>query len=125
MNVLLSIKPEFAFQIFSRTKRFEYRRVIFREEVKRIVVYASSPIQMVIGEFCVKQILFEEIDDLWSRTHRYSGITKQYFYSYFYDKDRGYAIQVGNVIRYHKPKSLQASYGISPPQSFAYIYSSP
>lgn len=121
MDVLLSIKPQFAIQIFNGAKKFEYRRSIFKEKVERIIVYASSPTQMIIGEFWIKDIFFEEIDSLWSRTQRYSGISKQYFYSYFYDKDKGYAIKVGKLIRYHKPKPLHPTYGIKPPQSFAYI----
>src|SRR4051812_10677748 len=99
MNVLLSIKPEFAFDIFSGRKKFEYRRTIFREPVDRIVVYASSPIKKVVGEFLVKDILFEDLDSLWCRTKHHSGITKEYFYSYFYDKEKGYAIKVGKIIR--------------------------
>lgn len=123
MDVLLSIRPQFAIQIFSGAKKFEYRRNIFKEKVERVIVYASSPTQMIIGEFWIKGILFEEIDSLWSRTQRYSGISKQYFYSYFYDKDKGYAIKIGEIIRYHKPKPLYTTYGITPPQSFAYIHS--
>jgi predicted transcriptional regulator len=121
MNVLLSIKPKFALEIFSGTKKFEYRRIIFKEPVDRIVVYASSPIKMVIGEFSVKDILFEDIDLLWCRTKHYSGISESYFYSYFYEKDKGYAIKVGRTIKYQTPSPLQDLYGIKPPQSFAYI----
>ena len=52
MKVLLSIKPEFADKIFNGTKKYEYRRSIFKKkEVKTVVVYASSPIQKIIGEF--------------------------------------------------------------------------
>lgn len=121
MDVLLSIKPQFALQIFSGTKKFEYRRIIFREHVERIIVYASSPTKMVIGEFWIKEILFEDLDSLWSRTRRYSGITEEGFYSYFFDKDKGYAIKVGKIIRYHKPKQLRVLYKMKAPQSFAYI----
>ena len=121
MNVLLSIKPEFAFDIFTGRKRFEYRRTIFRETVNRIIVYASSPTKKVIGEFWIKDIFFEDLDSLWCRTKRYSGITEEYFYSYFYDKDKGYAIKVGKIIQYHRARSLHDLYGIKAPQSFAYV----
>ena len=121
MDVLLSIKPQYALQIFSGTKKFEYRRTIFRAHVERIIVYASSPTKMVIGEFWIKEILFEDLGSLWSRTKEYSGINEEGFYSYFFDKDKGYAIKVGKTIKYHRPRCLQASYGIKPPQSFAYI----
>ena len=52
MRVLLSIKPEFAELIFKGTKKFEFRKSIFKNsEIKTVVVYASSPMQKVIGEF--------------------------------------------------------------------------
>jgi predicted transcriptional regulator len=122
MNVLLSIKPVFAYNIFTGKKKFEYRRTIFKEPVDRIIVYASSPVKMVIGEFSVKDILFEDLDYLWCKTKNHSGITKEHFYSYFYDKDRGYAIKVGKIIRYQTPSPLHDLYGIKAPQSFAYIH---
>jgi predicted transcriptional regulator len=121
MNVILSIKPEFALKIFNGNKAFEYRRVIFKEAVDRIIVYASSPIKMVIGEFVINDILFENLDDLWWRTKDKSGISESYFYSYFSEKDKGYAIKVGETIKYKTPQPLQDLYGIKPPQSFAYI----
>ena len=52
MKVVLSIKPEFAFKIFDGSKKFEFRKAIFKNNnVKSIIVYASSPVQKVIGEF--------------------------------------------------------------------------
>ncbi|MDQ3807104.1 MAG: hypothetical protein M3298_02935 [Thermoproteota archaeon] len=117
----MSIKPEFALEIFKGTKKFEYRRTIFREPVERIIVYASSPIQMVIGEFLVKGILFEDLRSLWSKTKHHSGISKRHFDLYFSDKEKGYAIKVGKRTRYQTPQPLHALYGIRPPQSFAYI----
>lgn len=58
MKVLLSIKPEFAFKIFDGTKHFEFRKVIFKNpNVNIVVVYASSPVQQVIGEFEIETIL--------------------------------------------------------------------
>jgi predicted transcriptional regulator len=121
MNVLLSIKPEFALEIFRGTKRFEYRRIIFKEPVESIVVYASAPTKRVIGEFLVKDILFEDLHSLWSKTKQHSGISRNYFYSYFSDKDKGYAIKVGRTFKYKTPYLLDDLYGIRPPQSFVYV----
>jgi predicted transcriptional regulator len=69
MKVLLSIKPEFAEMIFSGSKRYEFRRSIFRNpDVKTIVVYASSPVQKVIGEFEIETIINAELENLWKQT---------------------------------------------------------
>ena len=68
MKVLLSIKPEFAEKIFNGTKKYEYRRVIFKNKVETIVVYASDPVQRVIGEFEIGEILHKDIEQLWEYT---------------------------------------------------------
>lgn len=122
MKVLLSIKPEFANKIFSGQKKFEYRRSIFkRSNIDTVIVYASAPIRKVIGEFKIEQILFEDIDILWEETKLQSGINEEYFYSYFTEREKGYAIQIKSTRKYPTPKNLNNAYGITPPQSFVYV----
>ena len=61
--VLLSIKPEFAKKIFAGTKKFEFRKSIFKyQNINKIIVYASSPVKKVIGEFLIDKILIDDID---------------------------------------------------------------
>ncbi len=108
MKVVLSIKPEFAFKIFEGTKKFEFRKSIFKNsDVKSIIVYASSPVQKVIGEFEIGKIFNDDIDTLWSLTKEYSGITEDFFYEYFSEKEKGFAIQVKKKKMYKKPKCLK------------------
>ena len=57
MKALLSIKPEFAEAIFNGKKRFEYRKVIFKEKVKYIQVYVTKPVGKIIGEFEIGEIV--------------------------------------------------------------------
>lgn len=122
MTVLLSIKPEYADKIFDGTKKFEYRRTIFkREDVKKILVYASSPIQKIIGEFEIASLLKDYTEYLWQETSEHSGITKQFYDEYFKDKMYANAIEVGEVTKYDDPKTL-ADFNIkTAPQSFVYI----
>ncbi len=121
MRALLSIKPIFADRIFDGSKRFEFRRSIFKQPISTIIVYASAPTSMVIGEFDVETILCDELDRLWESTKLYSGISSQYFYSYFQGKDMGYAISIAKARRYLNPINLQQEYGVHPPQSFVYL----
>lgn len=122
MKVLLSIKPEFAEKIFEGTKHFEFRRSIFKNpEVKKVVVYASSPVQKVIGEFEIDYIIKTSLDKLWDQTQEYSGITREYFFQYFANKEEGFAIKIKNQRKYKTPKSLEKDYNVLPPQSFVYI----
>lgn len=122
MKVVLSIKPEFASKIFEGTKRYEFRRAIFKNpDVKKIVVYASSPIQKVIGEFEIDQIISHDIETLWSKTKRYSGITEDFFFQYFSDREYGYAIKIKNTKLYRIPKCIREDFNLYPPQSFLYL----
>lgn len=122
MQVLLSIKPEFADKIFAGEKRFEFRRTIFKNrEIKRVVVYASAPISMVIGEFEIGEILAGDLDELWEQTKEHAGITREYFFDYFEGRESGYAIEVKKINRYSTPRCVESRFGVKPPQSFIYI----
>jgi predicted transcriptional regulator len=123
ISVLLSIKPEFVEKIFDGSKKFEFRRSLFKEiGVQRIIVYASSPVQKVVGEFEIDNILSLKKNSLWRKTYVYAGISKSFFDQYFDGKDIGHAIQIGKVIKYKQPLCLNHGFGIKhPPQSFAYV----
>jgi predicted transcriptional regulator len=122
MKVVLSIKPEFAEKIFQGTKKYEFRRAIFKNpKIKMIIVYASSPVQKVIGEFEIDKIISHDLDTLWDKTKECSGITKEYFFQYFGDKENGFAIKIKKAKLYDTPKCLKEDYNLVPPQSFSYF----
>ncbi|WCL51023.1 ASCH domain-containing protein [Leptospira sp. GIMC2001] len=122
MKVLLSIKPEYAEKIFNGTKKFEFRRSIFKnKDIKTIVVYASSPIQRVIGEFEIDYIVNADLNKLWDKTKNHSGISEKYFFDYFKNKNKGYAIKIINTRRYKKHLLIKEDLKVSPPQSFCYL----
>lgn len=124
MKVLLSIKPEFAFKIFEGTKRFEFRKAIFkRPDVKTVVVYASSPVQQVIGEFEIDDIISNSPSAVWEKTKKYSGITKVFFNKYFENKEVAYAIKIKDVKKYDIPLCLDV-FNVVPPQSYVYLENS-
>ena len=121
MKVVLSIKPEFAFKIFDGTKKFEFRKSIFKNEnIKTIIVYASSPVQQVIGEFDFDEVLNYDLSTLWDLTQEHSGISEEFYYDYFANKNEGFAIKIKKTRKYRKPKCLRKDFNLSPPQSFAY-----
>jgi predicted transcriptional regulator len=122
MKVLLSIKPQFAELIFDGSKKFEFRKAIFKNEnITTVVVYASSPMQKVIGEFKIDSILSDEPTKLWKRTKDHAGINKEYFDEYFADRAKGFAIKVKSVKKYAKPLCLRDDFKLTPPQSFMYL----
>ena len=121
--VLLSIKPEFTFAIFRGDKRYEFRKVVFKNrEVNKVYVYASAPVSRVIGVFYIDNILEMEPKELWSLTCCGAGISEEFFYEYFSGKERGYALSVEKTDLFDEPKELKYLFGIHhPPQSFRYV----
>lgn len=123
MKVLLSIKPQFAEKIFNGTKKYEFRRAIFRnKDVKTVIVYASSPIQQVIGEFEIEEIIEDDILSLWDETKKHSGIEKDFFFKYFSNKKKGFAIKIKKTTKYKHTLCIKKDFNIEyPPQSFIYL----
>ncbi|MBC3495385.1 ASCH domain-containing protein [Pseudomonas sp. SWRI100] len=123
MNVLLSIKPEFADKIFNGQKKFEFRKNIFKKEgVTKVIVYATLPVGKVIGEFSIDSIIEGRPDTVWRRTSAHAGITKRFFSEYFDGREKAFAIKVGEANLYEHPLSLaDLGSGISAPQSYRYL----
>lgn len=122
MKVILSIKPEFAEKIFNGSKKFEFRRRIYKnKQIKTVVVYASSPISKVIGEFEIEDVIHDELNSLWQTTSEHSGISRDYYFDYFKGTEMGFAIAVRKAELYDEPVCIKETFGIKPPQSFAYV----
>lgn len=122
MKALLSIKPEFAEAIFNGKKKFEYRKVIFKEEIKYIQVYVTKPVGKIIGEFEIGQIVKDIPTKIWEKTRRYSGVKKAFYMQYFRDKQIAYAIEIKKVTKYKKPLCpYRENPNFVAPQSFKYV----
>ena len=124
MKVLLSIKPEYVEAIISGTKRFEYRKSIFKQkDIDSIVVYATKPFGKVVGEFFIEEILEDDPKTIWDMTYSYAGVTKDFFLDYFKDREKGFAIKIKEFIEYEDPMDISEinSKTKTAPQSFCYI----
>jgi predicted transcriptional regulator len=122
MNVILSIKPIYAEKILSGEKRFEYRKVVFKQAVTRVYLYASFPVCRIVGEFFLAGIISDSPNSVWRKTKKYSGVDLQFFNSYFKDKKTAHALHVSSAKKYKKaldPKTLIS--GFRAPQSFCYV----
>jgi predicted transcriptional regulator len=125
MTVLLSVKPEFVRRIFDGTKGYEYRRKPFRRAITRVIVYASAPVSMVVGEFVPDAVLSDEPGRLWRATKHLSGVSEPVFRAYFEGSQTGYAIRIGRPVRYATPVKLHETLGVRAPQSFCYLREAP
>jgi predicted transcriptional regulator len=104
-------------------KTFELRRAVFRSSsVRKIVIYASSPVSLVIGEFTIDGILALEPNKLWAATANGAAVDQEFFDNYFSGCEIGFALKVRRPRRYAKPLRLEEDFGLSrPPQSFCYL----
>jgi predicted transcriptional regulator len=123
MKVLLSIKPEYADKIFSGEKKFEFRKIAFRNsKVKTIVVYSTMPVGRIIGEFSIKYIHKDSPKTIWRKTKRFSGIDEDFFNEYYNGRALAVAIEVDNPILYSEPINPKEEYkNFTAPQSFMYL----
>ena len=123
MIALLSINPEHIENIFSGKKRFEYRRKIFSKyDVKTILMYSTRPVQRLVGMFSVLEIVHASPNDLWRSTHINSGISKEFFDSYFQGSTSAFAIRIGRVVKFDVMVDPFIHFeNFYPPQSFRYI----
>jgi len=123
MKVLLSIKPEFVEKILNGSKRYEFRKGIFKKNnVKSVVIYATMPIGKVVGEFDIESILEDSPSSIWHSTKKHAGISKEFFDIYFHERTKACAIKIGNVTRYEQPLLLSdLGRNITAPQSYRYL----
>jgi predicted transcriptional regulator len=116
----------YADAILLGVKRFEYRRKIFHHPVVTAYIYSSSPVQKIVGEFCIESIVENDPQSVWAKTKRWGGVDKKLFDAYFQGCKVAYALQVGSVKMYNQAQSLLGMFGINrPPQSFCYAPSQP
>lgn len=122
MKVLLSIKPEYVEKIFNGSKKYEIRKNIFkRKNIKKIIIYSSSPISKIVGEFEIEDIITDDLENIWNIIKNDSGVSIDFFYQYFEDKNKAYAIKIGKIKKYRKPKKLAELNINYAPQSYVYI----
>lgn len=124
-TLLISIKPEFVDLIFNGQKTVELRKALPKNLPlnTEIVIYASSPTKSIVGRAYVKKIETSEPNALWQKLGHKTGVSVDYFNSYFTGKTKGYGIVLEKVERFAEPLSLyflRNKINFYPPQSFMY-----
>lgn len=120
-QMLLSINPEYVASILQGKKLYEYRKFRCRDDVDKIIIYATAPQKQIVGEAEIAGIVEDDILAVWHQTKEYSGITYKFFRQYYKGKKRAIAYQLKNLVIYDKPLTLE-EIGVScAPQSYRYI----
>ncbi len=120
-RMLLSINPQHVDNIMSGKKKYEFRKVRCKENVDKIVIYATSPVMQVVGEANVLDVIEDSPEIVWKQTSRLAGVSKPFYDSYYQGKHKAVAYRLGDIIKYDSPLSL-SDFGIqTAPQSFVYV----
>lgn len=123
MNVILSIKQEYCDKIQNGTKKYEFRRTIFKQKnmINKVYMYSTSPIKKIVGSFRIDDIIEDEPITLWRKCNGSSGISENEFFNYFRNKQVGYAIKIKDVEFFHPINPYNIIPNFYPPQSFCYL----
>lgn len=125
MNVLLSIKPEFARKIIRGEKEYEFRRTTFSDPsaVEQVIMYATAPVQRILGFFSFSEVVTGRPEDLWRRFKDASGIEDRHrFMEYFSGTATGFALKIDWVESLDDPLDPRDYVeNFRPPISFNYV----
>lgn len=120
-KILLSINPKYVEKILGGTKKFEYRTKVAKKGVEAILIYCTYPIKKVVAEVKIKHIQRDTPENLWEKTKEFSGTSKEFFDLYFKNRAVAYAYELGEIIEFEEPKTLE-EFGLRfAPQSFVYV----
>ena len=100
-TILLPIKPQYVKEILEGRKRYEFRKNKPKRPVTRIVIYASWPQQLVVGEAIIDEILEGSSDEIWNITKEFARIPKQFFSSYYAGRSKAVAYRLSEIIVYN------------------------
>lgn len=121
-TILLAIHPEYWESIKTGEKVFEFRRIVPKNAVSRIVFYVTAPICKIVGYAKVKSVLVASPTKLWARAKHGAGISKAFFDDYFSGRPEAYAFELNSVYSFLNPSQLfDLRKGGVPPQSFSYL----
>jgi predicted transcriptional regulator len=121
-QVVMSVHPRYAEAIMDGRKKVEFRKRPLASDVSVVWVYATAPVQRIIGCFEVDATVTAAPHDLWRQFASVGCIDRADFDRYYAGSSVGSGIRIGNVIRLEVPAPIRELLpsGV-PPQSFAYV----
>lgn len=121
-TVLMSIHPDYARQIWQGSKHYEYRTRLIPADVRRVIVYETSPMRAITGWFTCAGVMSAAPDLLWGITCRKSGISETSYRNYFRGRDRAYAIMIDSPVQFEVPVfPYQELKSFRAPQSWVWL----
>ena len=123
-TALISIHPEYAEKIFAGEKKFEFRRRWTSRSVETLFIYATAPVQRIVGFAKIARVTQGTPTHLWRLTQQVNGgISKSKLFAYFGSSKTGVAIELSKVTPMPSgiDPRLCLGRGFRPPQSFRYL----
>jgi predicted transcriptional regulator len=119
---LMSIHPEYAEAILSGRKCVEFRKRPLAEDIDIVLIYATAPVQAIVGWFRVGGTVKSSPSQIWRWLHSRGEISRPEFETYYAGYTQSVALLVEGAERFSKSVRLSS---LSPrpaiPQSFSYI----
>ena len=120
-KILMSINPEYVKKILNGEKIYEYRKIIPKKNIDKIIIYETSPTKKVVGEATIKRIIIDDKFKVWEETKNGSGTSKDFFLTYYKNKEVAVAYELENIKIYNPPIMLKDLNINFVPQSFIYL----
>lgn len=122
MDLLLSIKPEYANKILAGTKIYEFRKTNICKPINKVYLYSTAPVKKVVGYVELEQIIKGTPKNVWDRCSEYCGIAEKDYFKYYQNKEVALALQIKKVVKFTTPKLfIELDQSNKVPQSFKYI----
>lgn len=119
---LMAIHPVYADAILAGYKQVEFRKRALAPDISSVLIYATAPVQGIVGEFTVRGIVAGTPDEVWARYGEVGHIDWDSYGQYYRNSTTAYAIVIGRVKRLSTTLPLSA---LDPqptiPQSFMYL----
>jgi predicted transcriptional regulator len=107
-NILISLTPRHAGNVFAGTKTVELRRRPMQISRGTIAwIYVKIPVGAIIGCVRIDSIHIRPPKTLWRDFAPVSGLSKSEFFNYFDDVPKGTALEISNTIMFNTPLSLK------------------
>ena len=121
MDALISIRPEYIARIMNGEKKYEFRKSIFKQPVKRVFIYSSAPKKRIVGYFDWTGTITGTVNQVWDQTKEYAGIDKKAYKAYFKKAECAYAIKLNSLHLFKEFMNPWHVNGFRPPQSYYYL----
>ena len=120
--IMISASPKHANKLLDEAEtNVLFYKVTPVNKVERVLIYATAPIQAVVGEFDLEKIDIHALSTSWTRFGKNSVLTKKEFDDYYEGKKEAHALISKKSFRYSKPKKLEDFNMKKGPSGFQYL----